>query len=593
MATRWFQKQGGREIGPFGFQELAAMLRAGTLHEDDRVRMEHGTQWIAARDVLGLLRAAGTVQTAGGSAIRATEGEAPVRAPEDRITIPPAAGEEAPSAEVVREGIQIPRLKIGISLRTAKGITGGFSHPSPCPLPVGERVQRAVIPFAVLRHPRCALYAIVGLSLVAALATTVWALWQRPPIRPRDRTHGAQAPRPEIPSVPTLKENVATLVPGLEDVQDPYSPCLTANLRTIIFAAALGPGNGHHLCVAERGSASEPFGAARLIRGCASEAIDEYPSLTADGLELVFARREPGSQTGAQFYYSRRDAATREFGDAAPWPVPVIPGVDPAKREVERPQLLDPLHLLFFGVETAEGQRHFLVAERNSRKDRLASVREYPLHNPWPAFCVAESGLRAYFGDPQGLFLCAQAEQEGAVWPPALDPRCARYGARRGAGVDYVEGRRGFLRFARARAGTWLREEAVVGADRVGVSCVGCQLLVVGCWLYAKFLEGCGFVAGGPRSPSCLERGAAISHVGRAVPPGGGSLPAAIWPFRPRSGQPAALGNGGCGAGALGGRRREVGTDLRYPRVPLSVPRRKRQTVLVACYAGALDLYPF
>ncbi len=35
-------------------------------------------------------------------------------------------------------------------LRTAKGITGGFSRPSPCPLPDGERVQRTVIPFAVL-----------------------------------------------------------------------------------------------------------------------------------------------------------------------------------------------------------------------------------------------------------------------------------------------------------------------------------------------------------------------------------------------------------------------------------------------------------
>ena len=37
------------------------------------------------------------------------------------------------------------------AFRTAKGITGGFSHPSPCPLPVGERVQRTAIPFAVLR----------------------------------------------------------------------------------------------------------------------------------------------------------------------------------------------------------------------------------------------------------------------------------------------------------------------------------------------------------------------------------------------------------------------------------------------------------
>ena len=38
----------------------------------------------------------------------------------------------------------------GSQVGTAKGITGGFSHPSPCPLPVGERVQRTVIPFAVL-----------------------------------------------------------------------------------------------------------------------------------------------------------------------------------------------------------------------------------------------------------------------------------------------------------------------------------------------------------------------------------------------------------------------------------------------------------
>ena len=36
-------------------------------------------------------------------------------------------------------------------LRTAKGMIDRFSHPPPCPLPVGERVQRTVIPFAVLR----------------------------------------------------------------------------------------------------------------------------------------------------------------------------------------------------------------------------------------------------------------------------------------------------------------------------------------------------------------------------------------------------------------------------------------------------------
>ena len=44
------------------------------------------------------------------------------------------------------------RLLERTNLRTAKEITGRFSHPSPCPLPVGKRVQRTVILFAVLIH---------------------------------------------------------------------------------------------------------------------------------------------------------------------------------------------------------------------------------------------------------------------------------------------------------------------------------------------------------------------------------------------------------------------------------------------------------
>ena len=56
-----------------------------------------------------------------------------------------------------REGDILGVLRLAAlvtTLRTAKGITGGFSHPSPCPLPVGESVQRTVIPFAVLTRPR-------------------------------------------------------------------------------------------------------------------------------------------------------------------------------------------------------------------------------------------------------------------------------------------------------------------------------------------------------------------------------------------------------------------------------------------------------
>ena len=65
-------------------------------------------------------------------------------------------GKEKEVARTVGESPQPESAKNGGALhsmhcvRTVKGITGGFSHPSPCPLPDAERVQRTVIPFAVL-----------------------------------------------------------------------------------------------------------------------------------------------------------------------------------------------------------------------------------------------------------------------------------------------------------------------------------------------------------------------------------------------------------------------------------------------------------
>ena len=58
MATRWFRREDGREVGPLSFQTLVAMVREGILKEDDRVRMEHQRKSIAVRDVLGLMQAA-------------------------------------------------------------------------------------------------------------------------------------------------------------------------------------------------------------------------------------------------------------------------------------------------------------------------------------------------------------------------------------------------------------------------------------------------------------------------------------------------------------------------------------------------------
>jgi len=58
MASPWWCRVAGQELGPVTFQDMVQMVRAGKLKEDDRVRRELSNEWIAARDVIGLFRAA-------------------------------------------------------------------------------------------------------------------------------------------------------------------------------------------------------------------------------------------------------------------------------------------------------------------------------------------------------------------------------------------------------------------------------------------------------------------------------------------------------------------------------------------------------
>ena len=58
MASQWFCKVLGQELGPVSFREMAEMARAGTLKEDDPVRREGTSQWTRAGEVIGLFRAA-------------------------------------------------------------------------------------------------------------------------------------------------------------------------------------------------------------------------------------------------------------------------------------------------------------------------------------------------------------------------------------------------------------------------------------------------------------------------------------------------------------------------------------------------------
>jgi hypothetical protein len=90
MATGWYYRIGGQQIGPVTFQELAEMVRAGTLTADHRVRRDLTQEWMAARDVIGLFRAAGVV-TGQGASPEPEAGPGPDQSPREAPPPIPAA----------------------------------------------------------------------------------------------------------------------------------------------------------------------------------------------------------------------------------------------------------------------------------------------------------------------------------------------------------------------------------------------------------------------------------------------------------------------------------------------------------------------
>jgi hypothetical protein len=338
---------------------MVELVRAGKLHEDDRVRGEMSSQWTAARDVVGLFR---------------TATSAPVRAP----------AREAPSES---RAVQMHEQPVGTQ------------SPSPKRFRVATRVWTAI-----------------GGGFLIALVAAVSGWWSTRSARfPAPQlgkvapgaggvVEAIRAPRPKTPSVPNLQERSAQPVPGLERRDPAFSPCLTPDLRTIVFAGTGNPGTGYDLYLATRADISLPFDAPRLIRTCASPETDAYPAISADGLELIFAR----SDSAPQFFRCTRRSISEEFGQPKVW---APAGYDPAKKQrIERPQLLDQRRLAFCFVDLAADTRRMMAAERADANSPFGRAQELPFSNPWPLYYLAESGLRAYHGTSEGIFLAARRQ---------------------------------------------------------------------------------------------------------------------------------------------------------------------------------------
>ncbi len=411
MATRWFRKEDGREVGPLSFQNLVEMIRAGTLSEDDRVRMEHQNRWIAARDVLGLLQAAKLVP---GQHTENQAGPIPAQG-EIPLAVTAAKTAAAPPKDPSGQTARAPRPASGPLRRgRSAGVAVRHGVPQSAKRPCGRESGAGAVdggrgqggktpfppslPFCGLSSPRSVR---TGDPDRDRLGGPIVA-----PAQAQERAGDDSRARPAAPSVPGLAQKTPQLVPGLEATEPVWSPCLTPDLRTIVFSAMGNPGTGYDLYIAERKDVSEPFGPPRMIKSCTSPETDAYPALSPDGLELYFIR----SDSHPQFFHCDRKTADGDFREAVPW---VVPGIATAKLKVERLQFADALHLMFCVVDASANKRKYFLFERKVGKGPFDSFQEIQFPMPYPPYLfLAESGVRAYFSADEGLYVFARRSRK-------------------------------------------------------------------------------------------------------------------------------------------------------------------------------------
>lgn len=206
-------------------------------------------------------------------------------------------------------------------------------------------------------------------------------------------------PRRGPPSVRGLKLHEPTPIPGVGQLRRAFSPCLTADLKTIVFANWLGRKTEYDLYLATRSSVDEPFGPAGRIEGTVTPWTDAYPTLSADGLELIYLSADDAHpRTLPKLLRSTRPHSQAPFSQAKELP---LAGIG-ASRRLANPQLIDHLRLKVCVIDS-ETKRSVRVASRVQADAAFKSTKVLPLENPWPLWWISADGLRAYTGVDEGI----------------------------------------------------------------------------------------------------------------------------------------------------------------------------------------------
>lgn len=138
----------------------------------------------------------------------------------------------------------------------------------------------------------------------------------------------------------------------LNTPRDEYDPEPSADGRQLYYVTddpAGGPG-GKDIMIATRPTATGPFDAHAPLAAVNSTVTDDNPTISADGLVIVFSSSRAGGAAARDLYYATRPAADAPFAEPRP-----VPGVNTDDDDAETHLSKDGCEL-FFASDRPGGQ---------------------------------------------------------------------------------------------------------------------------------------------------------------------------------------------------------------------------------------------
>lgn len=213
---------------------------------------------------------------------------------------------------------------------------------------------------------------------------------------------------PSFPQVHALSGESPTLVGGLEGIQSIFSPALTDDMLTIVFAATGNSGTSFDLYLATRTSVDEPFGSIRLIANTISHGIESYPTISPDGLELIFSRDD------RRLCCATRRTRDEEFSPASALS---IGGVAEAGVSLVTAQFIGSNQLVISQTGSAFPNRLMSLVRRESRSGGFALAGVIETTDSAPPYFIGQKTLRGYVGSLGGLYHCSRASDSDPFGP--------------------------------------------------------------------------------------------------------------------------------------------------------------------------------